>query len=86
MKVQGILYEIQRFVISYRNAGKVKVLCYVLCVEVVLVLHMEEKMISIDTRITQSIRDVDVIQQQRKLSNFGISSANAKLNQKVVKG
>ena len=73
MKVQGILYEIQRFVISYRNAGKVKVLCYVLCEEVVLVLHMEEKMISIDTRITQSIRDVAVIQQQRKLSYFGTS-------------
>ena len=43
---------------SFRNPGKVKVLLYVLCVETILVLHMEEKMISIDTRTPQNIRDV----------------------------
>ena len=35
-----------------------KVLPYLLCVETISVLHMEEKMISIDTRTPQSIRDM----------------------------
>ena len=32
----------------FRDPGKVKVLHYVLCVEAISVLYMEEKMISID--------------------------------------
>ena len=38
---------------SLRNFGQVKVLLYVLCVETISVLHMEENMISIDTRTPQ---------------------------------
>ena len=43
---------------SLRNPGKVKVLRYVLCVEAISVLNMEEKMISIDIRSPQSMRDM----------------------------
>ena len=46
---------------------------------------MEEKMISIDAWTPQSIKDKDAAQQQRKLTNFGASSATANLSQKVVK-
>ena len=35
-----------------------KVLLYVLCVEAISVLHMEEKMISIDKKTLQSINDM----------------------------
>ena len=38
---------------SLRNLGQVKVLLYVLCVEAISVLHMEENMISIETRTLQ---------------------------------
>ena len=38
---------------SLRNLGQVKVLLYVLCVEAISVLHMEENMISIETRTPQ---------------------------------
>ena len=41
---------------SSRNAVQVKVLLYVLCVEAISVLYMDEKMISIDTRTPQ--RDI----------------------------
>ena len=43
---------------SLRNLGQVKVLLYVLCIEAISVLHMEEKMISIDTRTPQSLKDM----------------------------
>ena len=43
---------------SLRNLGKVKVLLYVLCIEAISVLHMEKKMISIDTRTPQSLKDM----------------------------
>ena len=42
----------------FRNLGKMMVLHCVLCVEAISVLHMEEKMISIDTRTPQRIRDM----------------------------
>ena len=41
-------------------------------------------MISIDAWTPQSIKDKDAA-QQRKLTNFGASSATANLSQKVVK-
>ena len=70
---------------SLRNLGKVKVLLYVLCAETISVLHMEEKMISIDTRTPRSIRDMWILCNNTKLTNFGANSATANLNQKVVK-
>ena len=55
---------------SLRNPQKVKVLIDVLCVEVISVLYMEKKMISIDT--PQSIRYMWMLhaQQERKLTDF----------------
>ena len=50
----------------FRNSGKVKVLLFGLCVEAITVLHMEEKMISIDTRITQSIRDMWMLHNKKE--------------------
>ena len=70
---------------SLRNLGQVKVLLYVLCAEVISVLHMEEKMISIDTRTPQSVRDMWILRNDKKLTDFGASSATANLDQKVVK-
>ena len=43
---------------SFRNPAKVKVLLYVVCVEAISLLHMEEKMRSIDTRTLQTISDM----------------------------
>ena len=43
---------------SLRNPGKVKILRYVLYVEAISVLNMEEKMISIDIRTPQNMRDM----------------------------
>ena len=70
---------------SLRNLGQVKVLFYVLCLEAISVLHMEEKMISIDTRTPQSVRDMWILRNDKKLTDFGASSATANLDQKVVK-
>ena len=70
---------------SLRNLRQVKVLLYVLCVEVISVLHMEEKMISIDTSTPQSIRDMWILRNDKKLTDFGAISATANLNQKVAK-
>ena len=62
----------------FRNPRKVKVLLHVLCVEAISVLHMEEKVISADTK-TKAIRDrwmhkhkghVDAAQRQRNLTSF----------------
>ena len=63
---------------SLRNLGQVKVLLYVLCAEVISVLHMEEKMISIDTRTPQSKRDMWILHNDKKLTDFGAGSATAK--------
>ena len=41
-------------------------------------------MISIDTRTPQSIRDMWILRNHKKLTNFGASSAIANLDQKVV--
>ena len=51
------------------------------------VLHMDEKMISADRyKDTSKHRGyVNAAQRQRKLTNFGASSATANLNQKVLK-
>ena len=62
---------------SLKNLGQVKVLLYVLCVE--------EKIILIDTRTPQSIRDMWILRNHKKLTNFGANSAIANLDQKVVK-
>ena len=70
---------------SLRNLGQVKVLLYALCVEVISVLHMEEKMMSIDIRTPQSIRDMWILRNHTKLNFFGASSVTANLDQKVVK-
>ena len=51
------------------------VLCYLLRVEAISVLHMEEKMISIDARTPLNhMGYVDAAQRQRKLTNFVASS------------
>ena len=56
-----------------------------MCVKAILVLHMEEKMISIDTRTPQSIRDMCILYTTtKKLADFDASSATANLDQKVV--
>ena len=69
-----------------RNIGQVKVLLYVLCVEAISVLHMEEKMISIDTRTPQSIRDMLILRNNKnKLTDVGASSVTSNLDQKVIK-
>ena len=66
---------------SFRNLPKVKVLLDVLCVEVISVLHMDGKMILIDT--PQSIKAyVDAAQQERKLTDLDASSATTNLDQK----
>ena len=69
---------------SLRNLGQVKVLLYVLCVEAISVLHMEEKML-IDTRTPQSTRDMWILCKDKILTDFGASSMTANLDQKVVK-
>ena len=59
---------------SFRNPAKIKALRYVQCVEALSVLHMEEKMISTDTRTPESMKGyVDAAQRQRKLTDFGAS-------------
>ena len=70
---------------SLKNLGQVKVLLCVLCVEAISVLHIDEKIILIDTRTPQSIRDMWILRNYKKLTNFGASSAIANLDQKVVK-
>ena len=67
---------------SFKNPGKVKVLHYVQCAGTISVLHMEEKMIWTDRyKDTSKHRGyVDAAQRQRKLNNFGASSATANLN------
>ena len=42
-------------------------------------------MISIDTRTPQSIRNMWILRNHKKLTNFGASSATANLDQKVAK-
>ena len=73
-----------KFYNSLRNLGQVKVLLYVLCVEAISVLHMEEKML-IDTRTPQSTRDMWILCKDKILTDFGASSMTANLDQKVVK-
>ena len=51
---------------SFRNPGKVKVLLYELCVEAISVLYIEEKMISIDTRKPQSIRNMWMLRNDKE--------------------
>ena len=51
---------------SFRNPGKVKVFCHILCVEVVSVLRMEEKLMSIDTRTPQSISDMWMLHNNKE--------------------
>ena len=70
---------------SLRNLGQVKVLLYVLCVEATSMLHMEEKMISKDTRTPQIVRKMWILFNDKKVIDFGASSATANLDQKVVK-
>ena len=70
---------------SLKNLRQVKVLLYVLRVEAISVLHMEEKILSIDTRTPQSVRDMWILRNHKKLTTFGASSATANLDQKVVK-
>ena len=75
-----------KFKDSLRNLRQVKVLLYVLCVEAITVLCMEEKMISIDTRTPQGIKDMLILRNdKKKLIDFGASSATGNLDQKVVK-
>ena len=50
---------------SLRNRGQVKILLYVRCVEAISVFHMEEKMISIDTRTSQSIRGMLILRNDK---------------------
>ena len=50
----------------FRNPGKVKALLYVLCVEAISVLYMEEKMISIDIRTHQNSRDMWVLHNNKE--------------------
>ena len=57
-----------------------KVLLYVLCVEVISVLDMEEKMISVDTRTPQSIKDMWILHNNKKLPDFDASSVTANLD------
>ena len=53
-----------KFYNSLRNLGQVKVLFYVLCVEAISVLHMEEKML-IDNKNTSKHKGyVDTVQRQ----------------------
>ena len=66
---------------SLKNLEQVKVLLYVLCVEAISVLYMEEEMISIDTKTPQSIRDMSILRNDKKLTNFEASSATANLDQ-----
>ena len=42
------------------------VLLYVQFVETIAVLHMEEKMIPIDTRLSQSIRDMWMLHNEKE--------------------
>ena len=51
---------------SFRNPGKVKVLRYVLCVEGISVLNMEERMISINIRTPPSIRDMWMLHNNKE--------------------
>ena len=51
---------------KFRNLGKVKVLLYVLCVEAISVLPIEEKMIAIDTSKPQSTRDMWMLDNSKE--------------------
>ena len=63
-----------------------KVSLYVLCIEAIWVLHLEEKIIPVDTRTLQKHNGyVDAEEQQRKLTNFGVSWVTENFDQKVVK-
>ena len=70
---------------SFRNLWKVKVLLYVICVEVISVLSMEEKMISIDIRTPQSIRYKWCCTRRKKINWFWSKLSNYKLSSKVLK-
>ena len=66
---------------SFRKPPKVKVLLDVLCVEVISVLHMDGKMILIDTPQSRKAY-VNGAQQERKLTDLDASSATTNLDQK----
>ena len=51
---------------SFRNGGKAKVLLHVICVEGISVLHMEEKMISTDTKAPHSIKDMQMLPNDKE--------------------
>ena len=70
---------------SLKNLGQVKILFCVLCVETISVLHMDKKIILIDTRTPEKIRDMWILRNHKKLTNFGASSAIVNLDQKVMK-
>ena len=87
--IQSQLRQRKRYCVKFndslRNLGQVKVLLYVLCVEATSMLHMEDKMISKDTRTPQIVREMWILFNDKKLIDFGASSATANLDQKVVK-
>ena len=69
---------------SLRNLGYEDFALCTVCTAI-SVLHMEENKISIDTRTPQSISDMWILRNDKKLTHFGASSATANLHQKVVK-
>ena len=78
---------------SVINPGKEKVFPSCALCEAISVFHMEEKMMSADTK-TKAIRGrwmhkhkgyVDAAQRQRKLTSFCALSVTANLNKKVMK-
>ena len=72
-----------KFNYSLRNLGQVKVLLYVLCVEAISVLHMEEKMISIDNKDTSKYKGyVDTAQRQKRINRFWCKLSDFKLKLK----
>ena len=68
---------------SFRNHGKVKILHFVLCVKAISVLHMEEKMISIDTRTPQTIRDMWMLHNGKDSKQFWCKLSDCKLKPKI---
>ena len=68
---------------SLRNLGQVKVLLYVMCVEAISLLHMEEKMISINNKDTSKHkRYVDTAQRQKQINRFWCKLSDFKLKPK----
>ena len=59
-----------------------KILHFVLCVKAISVLHMEEKMISIDTRTPQTIRDMWMLHNSKDSKQFWCKLSDCKLKPK----